>query len=98
MSKNQPCMVIHSVREDGGRFRPSDWVERISSSVASFGPDRRLRYASVVRPKVIDGERCLIVDGVLADTSPSLYFYIMEFARSNGLRVEESSCTQDILA
>lgn len=98
MNNRQPCVVIHSVREDGGRFRPSDWVERISSSVASFGPDRRLRYASAVRPSVIDGERCLIVDGALADTSPGLYHYIMEFARNNSLKMDLSSCPQSMLA
>lgn len=54
------------------RFRLGDWVERIASSVTGFGFDRRLRYVSAVRPKVIDGERCLVVDGMLADTSPDL--------------------------
>ncbi len=98
MSNKQACVVIHSVRENGERFRPSDWVERISSSVASFGPDRRLRYASMVRPKVINGERCLLVDPTLADISPGLYHYIMDFARSNHLKMDKSVCKQDILA
>lgn len=98
MSNKQSCVVIHSIRENGERFRPSDWVERISSSVASFGPDRRLRYASTVRPKIIDGERCLVVDGALAETSPGIYRHIMEFARSNHLKMVEGACSQDILA
>lgn len=98
MSSERSCVVIQSFREDGERFRPSDWIDRISSSVASFGPDRRLRYASTVRPKVINGERCLVVDGVLADTSPGHYHHIMEFARSNRLKMFEGACSQDILA
>ena len=53
MGKVPSCWVIRSVREDGNRFRPSDWIERISASVAQFGPDRRLRYASSVHPQVI---------------------------------------------
>lgn len=97
MSTKQPCVVIHSVREDGQRFRPSDWVDRISSSIASFGPDRRLRYASMVRPKVIDGERCLVIDSTLADINPVIYNYIMEFARTNRLKVDASRCLEEVL-
>lgn len=93
MSDKQPCVVIHSTREDGERFRPSDWVDRISSSVASFGPDRRLRYASAVHPKVINGERCLVVNANLAESRPGVYQYILDFARSNRLKMDEySSC------
>ena len=98
MSSKQPCVVIRSIREDGQRFRPSDWVDRISSSVASFGPDRRLRYTSLVHPKIINGEKCLIVKGALADTRPGAYHYILDFARSNRLKVEEVGCPQDIAA
>jgi hypothetical protein len=89
MSNKQPCVVIHSTREDGERFRPSDWVDRISSTVASFGPDRRLRYAPAVHPRVINGERCLVVDGALADSRPGVYQYILDFARSNRLKMDE---------
>ncbi len=98
MSSKQPCVVIHSIREDGQRFRPSDWIDRISSSVASFGSDRRLRYASLAHPKVINGERCLVVAGALADSQPGLYEYIVDFARSNRLIMEEEACAQGLLA
>lgn len=98
MSNKQPCVVIHSVREDGERFRPGDWIERISSNGASFGPDRRLRYTSAVHPVIVEGERCLAVNGSLADTSPVLFQYIMDFARRNRLKMEQASCSQDILA
>lgn len=98
MSSKQPSVVIHSVREDGQRFRPSDWIDRISASVGSFGPDRRLRYVSLVHPEVINGERCLVVAGELAETRPGLYEYIMDFARNNQLRMEQESGSQDIFA
>lgn len=89
MNNKQPCVVIHSTRENGERFRPSDWVDRISATVASFGPDRRLRYAAQVHPKVINGERCLVVNGALADSRPGVYQYILDFARSNHLKMDE---------
>ena len=97
-SNKQPCVVIHGTREDGRRFRPSDWIERISSVAASYGPDRRLRYTPLVNPKVIDGERCLVVDGALAGSSPAVYRYILDFARSNHLKVEENRCPETLAA
>ncbi|WP_455205974.1 DUF3579 domain-containing protein, partial [Kaarinaea lacus] len=36
-------LIIEGVRENGSKFRPSDWPERISSSMAGFGSDNRLR-------------------------------------------------------
>ncbi len=75
--------------EDGRKFRPSDWVERLSTALASFGPDHRLRYADGVRPCFIDGQKCLRVEGSLAEKDPEAYQYVCDFARSNGLRITE---------
>jgi len=86
------------VREDGQRFRPSDWIERISSSVAQFGPDRRLHYAPAVTPQVIDGEKCLVVAGALAELRPALYDYILDFARSNRLQLIQGRCPPAVAA
>lgn len=81
-------MVIHSTREDGSRLRPSDWVERLSSALASFSEDRRLRYNTSVKPCVIDGQKCLVVARCLAEVDPAAYQFIMSFAESNRLRVQ----------
>jgi len=86
------CLVIRSRNEDGQRFRPSDWIERLSAALANFGPDRRLRYASTVYPRVIDGEKCLVVNGVLAEQQPELYAHILDFARSNRLLKQQEPC------
>lgn len=88
----QKCLVIHSVAEDGRRFRPSDWIERISSSVARFGFDRRLRYDDTVHPVVIGGEKCLFVSSRLREHAPQLYEHIVAFAAANHLLVEQENC------
>ena len=88
-------MVIRSVNEDGRKFRPSDWIERISTTMATFGADNRLHYSSVAQPKIIDGDKCLVVDQALEDENPSAYNYIMNFAKSNRLQVIEH-CEEDI--
>lgn len=81
-------VVIEGVKEDGGRLRPSDWIERLSSTLASFGTDHRLRYSSCVRPCVVEGQRCLVVARDLSEKNPEAYEFIMGFARSNQLRVQ----------
>ncbi len=84
---NKEKLVIEGVRPDGSRLRPSDWIERISSMVAEFGPDHRLHYSTAVHPCIVDGKRCLIVEPELLEKSPELYEYILHFAERNQLTV-----------
>jgi hypothetical protein len=86
---DEQLMVIRGVREDGGKFRPSDWIERISASLASFGADQRLNYSRAAQPCVIQGEKCLVVQRGLADADPEAFEFIMKFARSNRLCIIE---------
>jgi hypothetical protein len=81
-------LVIHGTREDGSKLRPGDWIERLSSTLASFSADRRLRYNTSVKPCVIDGQKCLVVARCLAEVDPQAYQFIMSFAESNHLRVQ----------
>ena len=81
-------VVIHGVKHDGVKLRPSDWIERLSSTLASFGKDQRLRYDHSVQPCIIGGEKCLVVARGLSDSNPAAYDFLMEFARSNDLRVQ----------
>ncbi|NOY61779.1 MAG: DUF3579 domain-containing protein [Gammaproteobacteria bacterium] len=89
MSKQLKQLVIESIREDGGKFRPSDWAERISTTLAEFGADHRLHYAEGVRPIMRDGIKCLIVDRALESENPVAFNYILDFVKENGLRMSE---------
>ena len=82
-------LIIEGVREDGSRFRPSDWIERISATLATFGPDHRLRYARSVQPKMVNGRKCLVLDASLRDENPAAYEYVLAFAKANQLRIQE---------
>lgn len=97
MSNNDCKLVIESVSTDGRKFRPSDWIERISTSLAVFGPDHRLQYSKAVQPGIINGEKCLVVDKALHEKDPAAYDYILNFANANSLRVYED-CTKYTLA
>lgn len=91
-------MVVEGVTEDGRRFRPSDWVERLIDTIAVFGADRRQtnfrpngherrqRQITFLHAQVIDGNKCLIVDGRLCAANPPAYAYLVEFIRGNQLR------------
>lgn len=81
--------VIESVCSDGQRFRPSDWIERISAGLATFGADHRLHYAAEVQPCIIEGKKCLVVSKGLAESNPAAYAEVMRFARDNDLRIQE---------
>ena len=95
MRKSSYKLVIESVKEDGKKFRPSDWIERISANMGTFGPDHRLHYAETVKPGVVNGEKCLIVDQAkLEDSDPEAFNYIMQFAKSNHLRFHKEEATR----
>ena len=81
-------LVITGVLENGKKFRTSDWIERLSSTLASFQVDHRLRYSSGVQPCVIEGENCLVVARWLETANPAAYDYVMGFALANQLRVQ----------
>ena len=81
--------VIRGVTEEGRKLRPSDWIERISSTLASFGTDQRLQYSNAVAPCMINGEKCLVVARNLNDINPEAYEFVMGFAKSNQLSIRE---------
>jgi len=91
MTKSVGKLVIESVRDDGVKFRPSDWIERLSANMAEFGRDNRLHYSKNVHPCVVDGEKCLMIQTSLEEDNPEAFQFIMNFARSNRLRYREVS-------
>lgn len=88
MQNSRPCKyVIQGITESGGKFRPSDWIDRIASLDAEYGPMHRLVFSDFVHPEVFEGERSLIIDMKLQESNPSLLDYIMDFVRINQLRM-----------
>ncbi|MDG1073990.1 MAG: DUF3579 domain-containing protein [Methylophilaceae bacterium] len=90
MAINQEEIIIQSLTRTGKPFRPSDWVDRICSSYATFGEDRKLRYSPYLKPEMIDGIRCLAVDLQLKATNPDGFEELMQFAEENQLNILNS--------
>ena len=82
-------LIIYGVREDNRKFRPSDWAERISATLAVFGRDHKLRYSEYAHPCIIQGRKCLIVTRGLREMNLAAYEFILGFAHANQLLIQE---------
>jgi hypothetical protein len=85
-TETKPVLIIEGVRENGTKFRPSDWPERISSTFAVFGKDHRLHYAPQVCPRMLNGQKVLAIEPSLQWQNPTVFQAVMKFARENNLR------------
>ncbi len=84
-------IIIEGNTRAGKPFRPSDWVDRMCSTYATFGDDRKLKYSPYLKPKVVNGVRCLAVDMKLKTVNPEGYAQLMHFADENQLNVLDAS-------
>ena len=80
-------IFVQGLTKDGKQFRPSDWVDRMCSSFATFGENRKLRYSPYLRPEVLNGVRCLAVDMKLKEVNPEGFEHVMLFASENQLNI-----------
>lgn len=92
-------IVIEGITDQGKVFRPSDWAERMSGTLASF-KNRRIQYSPLLQPTVNqEGYKCVVLDPKLKESSPELYQSILEFAKSNHLNIcqepDESSTSNE---
>lgn len=80
-------IVIEGVTAQGKTFRPSDWAERMSGTMASF-KDSRIHYSPLLQPSVNhEGYKCVLLDPKLKESSPQVYQTILEFAKANNLKI-----------
>ena len=82
-------IIIEGVTRAGKPFRPSDWVDRMCSTYASFGADRKLRYSPYLKPRQLNGVRCLAVDLKLKEINPEGFAQLMHFAEENQLSLKD---------
>lgn len=83
-------IIIQGLTKAGKPFRPSDWVDRMCSTYATFGADRKLRYSPYLKPRVVEGVRCLAVDLKLKEVNPEGYAQLKQFAEENQLGITDA--------
>lgn len=81
-------VIIRGLTQDGGKFRPSDWAERLCGAVASYGPGRRIIFHPNVKIASIDDVKCVVIDAVLEESDEMLFEFLMEFAEDNNLQTD----------
>jgi hypothetical protein len=79
-------LIIQGVTEDGRKFRPSDWIDRVASMGASYHK-QRLVFSEMLHPELYEGAKCLIIDTELEIKNPIMFDYVMNFVKSNGLKM-----------
>ncbi len=78
--------IIEGYTEDGRKFRPSDWIDRIASMGATYDM-QRLVYSDLLHPELYEGQKCLIIDTALEEQNPGMFEYVMNFVKSNNLKM-----------
>lgn len=81
-------VIIKGITQDGGKFRPSDWAERLCGAVASYGPGRRIIFHPLVRLASLEGTKCVVIDAQLEENDNMLYEFLLDFAKDNQLQVD----------
>ena len=82
-------IVIEGKTKNGSKFRPSDWAERMSGALSTFGRDQRIRYSPLLRPVTLNGIKCISIDPDLQKFYPEMYAYIMQWVEANHLNTFE---------
>lgn len=96
-------LLIKGVCRNGKTFRPSDWAERLCGAAVVFFPGATSLsgarstarpyhgYAAYVRPAIISGVYCVIIDARLRDLEPRAWDYVTSFARDNDLTMLDAA-------
>jgi len=81
--------IIEGYTLEGNKFRPSDWIDRIASMMASYGSTQRLVYSDLLHPERYEGQKCLVLDTKLEQENPEMFEYVMNFAKTNNLKMTQ---------
>jgi len=87
-------LIIQGITKTGRAFRPSDWAERLCGVVSVFGADQHIRYSHHVRPIMMDGVRCVVLEGQLFRLEPRAYRFMLDFAHDNDLNIIDPAAPQ----
>lgn len=79
--------IISGITEDGKKFRPSDWTERI----VCIQPEQLKRYKGHLKIQRNNGVKSIAFDDELEYTCPFTYERILSFAKTNHLQISKES-------
>lgn len=90
-------IFIQGITNDGQKFRPSDWAERLCSSVSRYKPlDYSCNntnycpiYSPYATPVIFNGIQCAMIDERIKELEPLVFDFLINFAKDNNLTVSE---------
>ncbi len=94
MKDKESKIIIEGVTESGETFRPSDWAERMSGQLSTFRK-HRIKYSPLLQPTMKDGHKCVVLDQSLKASNPELYHSILNFAKTNNLKICDDDSEKD---
>lgn len=80
-------VIIQGQTQDGHKFRPSDWAERLCGLLATMDRRHRVVYSPLLQPFTRDGIKSVAVDLNLENLAQDVFTQIMRFADSNQLQL-----------
>ncbi|MDM5147457.1 DUF3579 domain-containing protein [Candidatus Persebacteraceae bacterium Df01] len=78
-------IIIKGQTTDGKKFRPSDWCDRLYSTLHALDPEEYDNCIQYVRLVNYSDGKCILVDTSLKASSNMLYNFFMRFVDSNNL-------------
>lgn len=75
--------TISGVTQNGQKFRPSDWTERL----VCIQKEKLIKYNGHLKVKKIDGIKSIVFDSQLENTCPFTFERLLSFAKINHLVV-----------
>ncbi len=78
-------VLIKGETVDGKKFRPSDWCDRLHSTLRALDAEEYEECAEHVHLVNSDRGRGVLVAGVLEEINPVLFQFFMNFVKNNNL-------------
>ena len=82
-------VLIKGETDDGKKFRPSDWCDRLHSTLQALDPDEYLECVEYVHLVNSNVGRGILVDSMLGEVNPMLFKFLMGFVSSNHLATDD---------
>ena len=77
--------TIFGITQDGEKFRPSDWTERLVCTQK----EQLIKYANHLKISRIDGVKSIVFDDKLEQACPVTYERLLSFAKINHLPITQ---------
>lgn len=87
-------IVICGKTDSGQKFRPSDWCDRLRSTLNALGEEQAEEFAQYVHIVNFENGKCVMISTELQSISPPLYRFFLKFAKDNNLVTKPTDSIQ----